>query len=149
MQNILVIEDGKICGIIDWEGVAVVPACMGNLCYPSFLTRNWDLMVYCYDPSGAAEQSEVENSPEELRHFRATYCDIIEKLVGSVGMECPIWTRRSLVIENLNIAADNPTSTHGIAERVFEEMKQDVGKPLEVDGEELYLYDVACDLEGG
>ncbi|KAI0427747.1 kinase-like domain-containing protein [Xylaria sp. FL1042] len=149
MQNILVTENGRICGIIDWEGVAVVPKCLGNLCYPSFLTRDWDPMIYNYDPSGTAEDNELENSPEELQRFRAAYCDMIGKLLGSRENESPKWTRRSLVIENLKIAADNPASTHGIIEKVFEEIKRNSPRALVIDGEDLHLYDIACDVAAG
>ncbi|KAJ8122096.1 hypothetical protein O1611_g9932 [Lasiodiplodia mahajangana] len=145
MQNILVTEEGNICGIIDWEGVAVVPTCVGNLCYPSFLIRDWDPTVYDYDLSGATE-NEIENSPEELQRFRSAYCDMIGKLLGT---EHPKATKMSLVIENLKIAADNPISTHGIVERVFEEMERVAEKSIGADKEELYLYEVACDLESG
>ncbi|KAI1167431.1 kinase-like domain-containing protein [Nemania serpens] len=148
-QNILVTDEGKVCGIIDWEGVEVVPACVGNLCYPSFLTRDWDTTVYDYDSSRTAEENKDENSPEELRHFRAAYCDMIEKLYGSMGTECPTWTRKSLVMQNLQIAADNPITTHGIVDKIFEEMKEASEKPLEVDGEELDIYEVACELAEG
>ncbi|KAI1189852.1 kinase-like domain-containing protein [Nemania serpens] len=149
IQNILVTEEGKVCGIIDWEGVAVVPECLGNLCYPSFLTRDWDPTAYTYDSSASAEENENENSPEELSHFRAAYCDMMGKLTESMGTGRPTWTRRSLAIQNLKIAADNPITTHGIVKSVFEQMKQDEDQPLVVDGEELFLYEFACDLVEG
>ncbi|KAI1202509.1 kinase-like domain-containing protein [Nemania serpens] len=146
IQNIMVTKEGRVCGLIDWEGVAVVPACTGNLCYPSFLTRDWDSMAYSYDENGTAEENEKENSPEELQHFRAAYSNMIEKLYGSMGTKCPSWTRKSLLIENLKIAADNLVTTHGIVDKVFEEMGKDEEKPLEFDDEELDVYEVACEL---
>ncbi|KAI9818357.1 MAG: hypothetical protein M1826_001379 [Phylliscum demangeonii] len=42
MQNILVGRDGGLKAVIDWDRVAAVPRCVGNECYPGWLTRDWD-----------------------------------------------------------------------------------------------------------
>ncbi|KAI1117005.1 kinase-like domain-containing protein [Nemania sp. NC0429] len=149
IQNILVTDEGRVSGVIDWEGVALVPACVGNLSLPSFLIRNWDPTAYVYDPDGPAEVNERENTPEELRRFRSAYSGMVEKLVDPMGTGSPQWTRRSLVLGSIRIAADHLISTHGIVRAVFNEMKKSTEKPLVVDGEELYLYELACDLSKG
>ena len=50
IQNILVDRDGALCGILDWDGVAFVPHSVGCLKYPMFLTRDWCLDDYNFDP---------------------------------------------------------------------------------------------------
>ena len=42
IQNVIVGEDGELRGIIDWDGVAAVPRCIGNASLPSWLTRDWN-----------------------------------------------------------------------------------------------------------
>lgn len=45
-QNILVNEEGRMCGIIDWEMAAILPECLGNGkngSYPHWLTRDYDM----------------------------------------------------------------------------------------------------------
>ncbi|KAI1120685.1 kinase-like domain-containing protein [Nemania abortiva] len=143
IQNILVTEEGEVCGIIDWQGVSVDPDCLGSLCYPSFLTRDWDPMCYRYDPN---DEDVKEDSPEELQSFRAAYRDMVEKLLSSEGRKSSPWTRRSLMIQNLKIAADNPIATVHIVKCIFGEIKKSREEPLEVDGEELHFYEIACDL---
>jgi len=57
IQNIIVSPDGELRGIIDWDGVAAEPSCLGNERYPSWLTRDWDPMTYGYrPPAPLAEQ---------------------------------------------------------------------------------------------
>ena len=46
IQNVLVSEEGTLRGLIDWDGVAAVPKCIGNERYPSWLIRDWDPMKY-------------------------------------------------------------------------------------------------------
>ncbi|KAI0415030.1 kinase-like domain-containing protein [Xylaria grammica] len=144
LQNILVTKEGNITGIIDWEGVAVVPACLGNLCYPPFLTYDWCSAVR--DSNPGESQENAAKSSQELQHLRAVYLDIIEGLYRSMGTQCPATTRRSIVIKNLKLAADDPFFTRPVVERVFRTMKQDAGKPLAVDGWELNLREVARNL---
>ena len=42
LQNILVTKEGRLCGIIDWDGVAAVPRCVGCERYPLWLTVDLD-----------------------------------------------------------------------------------------------------------
>lgn len=50
IQNIIVSADGELRGVIDWDGVAAEPSCFGNERYPSWLTRDWDPIMYGYRP---------------------------------------------------------------------------------------------------
>jgi hypothetical protein len=61
-------------------------------------------------------------------------------------------TRNSLIVENLEIAADDPTCTHEIVGKIFEEIIQ-LGadgshKPLP-DESNFHLYDIAYALARG
>ena len=67
IQNIIVAPDGELRGIIDWDGVAAEPSCLGNERYPSWLTRDWDPMTYGYrPPAPLAEEScpEVDETQQ-------------------------------------------------------------------------------------
>jgi len=51
-QNIFVTEDGKVSCLIDWDGIEAVPIQGGYARYPSWITRDWDPLMYDYpDPS--------------------------------------------------------------------------------------------------
>lgn len=67
IQNIIVSPDGELCGIIDWDGVAAEPSCLGNERYPSWLTRDWDPMMYGYRPLAplAEEGCPEVDEPQE------------------------------------------------------------------------------------
>ncbi|PYI11086.1 hypothetical protein BO78DRAFT_448715 [Aspergillus sclerotiicarbonarius CBS 121057] len=149
-------DDGNTSGILDWEGVGALPSCSGNMCYPTFLTRDWDPLFYAYEPDGNDEDNKSENSPEELKSLRQTYYHhITQKLLMTDPTLCNAsetdpakWTRRSMVIENVRIAADNPLCTHGIISTIFEKIKEQQQQPHNI-MDSLYLYDIACDLVDG
>ncbi|KAH7146148.1 hypothetical protein EDB81DRAFT_934036 [Dactylonectria macrodidyma] len=62
IQNILVSEDGQLQGIIDWEGVAAVPRNTGNEALPSWLTRDWDPMMYRFSKDDFSNNSSNDES---------------------------------------------------------------------------------------
>lgn len=84
----------------------------------------------------------LENSPEELARYRAMYLQFMEQCLtkdgGSKGYfsECTIdsilfdgsdsITRRSTVVENLQIAADDPVCTFEIINKIFDEVAKRV-----------------------
>ncbi|MCJ1260926.1 hypothetical protein MMC22_000790 [Lobaria immixta] len=184
-QNILVTPEGGLRGIIDWDGVGTVPRCVGNERYPSWLTRDWDPAKYGYgDGRTGADAGCLENSPEELARYRAMYLQFMEQCLtkdeeskgffskstlnsisshGSAKI-----TRRSIVIENLQIAADDPVCTIEIVNKIFDEVARlfhephqipSQGDPQVEHGDEIsinsdnstgelkddfYLYEVAC-----
>ena len=47
-QNILVGSNGSLKSLIDWDGIAAHPICIGNDRYPSWLTCDWDPAKYAY-----------------------------------------------------------------------------------------------------
>ncbi|MCJ1347383.1 hypothetical protein MMC31_005608 [Peltigera leucophlebia] len=141
--------------------------------------------MYGYDAEIAgADARYIENSPEELARYRAMYLQFKEQCLskdgGSKGYfsECTInsilshvsakITRRSILIENLQIAADDPVCTIGIVKKIFDEVDKRVHEshhtPSQGDPrvesinshsssgklkDGFYLYKVACALAKG
>ena len=60
IQNFIVSTEGELRGVIDWDGVTAIPTCLGNERYPSWLTRDWDPMMYGYSTPAS---SEAQHSP--------------------------------------------------------------------------------------
>ena len=113
VQNILVNEDGTIAAIIDWDNVHTVPRCIGYSRYPSWLTRDWDPMMYGY----GIPDSRPENSPDELEFYRQYYSAAIGALrpAGSID-----FTTKSHLYEAVWIAASSPLCIFDIVEKIFE-----------------------------
>ncbi|KAF5309253.1 hypothetical protein D9619_012694 [Psilocybe cf. subviscida] len=57
-QNIFVDNEGNVTGLIDWDGMMVGPRQGGYARYPSWITRDWDPIMYAYpihSKSGSTE----------------------------------------------------------------------------------------------
>lgn len=149
------------------------------------MTRDWDPAKYGYGHGRArADAGCLENSPEELARYRAMYLQFMEQCLtkdnGSRGYFSESTlnsilshgsakiTRRSIVIENLQIAADDPVCTFEIVNKIFDEVAGRVheshqtpsqGDPRVEHGNQMsinsdsssgelkddfYLYEVAC-----
>ena len=146
-QNVLVSEEGHLLSLIDWDGVSSVPRCLGNERYPSWLTRDWDPVAYAYSSEREADIAlrkdeddcpMPENSPEELRHYRAMYASIFAKLKSTPITNSTLTsvsspdsqhdntatktTRHSLILDNLGIAISDETTTFYIVEKIYNEM---------------------------
>ncbi|KAK1764834.1 hypothetical protein QBC33DRAFT_546159 [Phialemonium atrogriseum] len=67
-QNIMVDQMGNLTGIIDWDLAQTVPRCVGYCRYPSWITRDWDPLMY-----GWPKMRKSENSPDELDAYRQYY----------------------------------------------------------------------------
>ncbi|KAK3943999.1 kinase-like domain-containing protein [Diplogelasinospora grovesii] len=106
LQNVLVDDDGTVTGLIDWDGCEVVPSMWGNEAFPSWLTRDWDPLVYHYD--GPEDNENEEDSPEELDYWRSRWVNIITDLFQSSPQVQQDAARRrainSLLLQNLSIA---------------------------------------------
>ena len=146
IQNVLVSKEGRLCGLIDWDGVAAVPRCIGNERYPSWLTRDWDPAKYLYGQESSADTDIIEDSPEALAFYRSMYLHFME-IYLTAGEDSKL-TRNSLIIENLWIAADDPCCTHEIVGKIFDSIVDGSHKPTS-DRDDLYLWDVANALAYG
>jgi hypothetical protein len=120
-QNFIVVDDGSLLGVIDWDGIAAVPRCIGNRSFPGWLTRDWDPAVYAWAPGEDGQEDIKENSPEELTHYRKVYVEAIEDVKGKDTSNSSL-TQNSLIYENLYIAASNPVCMHGIVTKTFTEI---------------------------
>lgn len=96
-QNIMIDEQGRLTGIIDWDNVQTFPSFVGYSSYPSWLTRDWDPLMYGWPGSNE------EDSPAELARYREHYRQKMEEALGQEGD----WegTKKSHVFEAVCIAA--------------------------------------------
>lgn len=122
IQNFIVSANGDLLGIIDWDGVALVPRSIGNERYPGWLTRDWDASMYGYNPSmdeGEEPRGVWEDSPATLAEYRRVYHEL---MAGHRGDGQPNFCRMSLITDNLAIAASDPACRGQILRKLVEEV---------------------------
>jgi len=145
LQNVLVEEDGTVCGLIDWDGVAAEPRYLGCESYPKWLTHDWDPFFYNFDVENRKlyqECGQPEHPPEELFHYRKLYAHFMKNALsthqdgtarstGKVGTyhqpafgNRPGTTGKSLLIGSLGAAAINPLSTDGAIINIFDKIAE-------------------------
>lgn len=140
-QNVLVTEEGNLCGLIDWDEVITLPRCIGCEGYPSWLTRDWDPVMYVYDPNEESTEQK-ENSPEELAHYRNLYEKFMQQALDkkadleqatitgaerSARKSSKVFstiTHNSLMTQNLNIAAGSSLFTCPIVDLIFSKIEE-------------------------
>ncbi|KAF7595040.1 hypothetical protein BBP40_007443 [Aspergillus hancockii] len=130
MQNILVSEDGTLQAVIDWDGVSAVPRSIGNERYPSWLTRDWDPGRYHWTEDMERGQVTWEDSPDMLKLCRSVFAGFIgshQSEGTSIGTNL---TTNSLICENLLIAANDPSHTVQILDKVFNAIVKIVKKDI-------------------
>ncbi|EFW14640.1 hypothetical protein D8B26_007012 [Coccidioides posadasii str. Silveira] len=132
-QNVLVSEDGRVQALIDWDGVAAVPRLVGNEKFPSWLTRDWDPAMYAWNEEmekGIEQDTVWEDSPETLVLHRREYSNFMERYQSLRGQSLPSSpavkessiTQKSLFVENLVIAAENPLCRFEILNKFVEKI---------------------------
>ena len=139
LQNILVKEDGTLCGILDWDGVGAVPHTVGCLKYPLWLTRDWEPSNYNYDAATGGRKLKSgrwENSPNENQCYRAMYAQFIEAELSHQGMD-----KSSAKITRLSLLAGVLESADTIPDFLCETIQNLYGKIGEALGEEPYELD--------
>ncbi|KAJ7755879.1 kinase-like domain-containing protein [Mycena metata] len=112
-QNILVDEEGNVTGIVDWDGVRVVPRQYAFARYPSWITRDWDPLLYGYCEASAAQE---EDSPETLSRFREEYLAVFNRLNPAHAQ----LTRHSHILEALIIAITASYTRSPILDKLME-----------------------------
>jgi len=91
-QNVMVDEQGAVMGIIDWDLAHTMPRRLGCASYPSWITRDWDPLMY-----GWPKMAETEDSPDALERYRAYYsAELGKSLHGRGDGE---FTDRSHIVE--------------------------------------------------
>ncbi|KAK6951706.1 hypothetical protein Daesc_006229 [Daldinia eschscholtzii] len=78
-QNVMVDDQGNVTGLIDWDMTTTMPQCLGYAAYPSWITRDWDPIVYGWP------YEDAEDSPETLERYRSYYHDQIIRALGWKG----------------------------------------------------------------
>lgn len=145
LQNVLVEEDGTVCGLIDWDGVAAEPRYLGCESYPKWLTHDWDPFFYNFDVENGKlyhECGQPEHPPNELSHYRTLYAQFMSKslltqqgsIAKSTANNCAHHqsafgnrseaTGKSLLIGSLGAAAINPLSTDGAIINIFDKIAE-------------------------
>ncbi|KAL5334417.1 hypothetical protein BJX70DRAFT_402634 [Aspergillus crustosus] len=111
-------EDGHLKAIIHWTGAITEPQCiLGNERYPSWLTRDWDEVVYYYNEE---TDNRRELSPQQLERYRGIYRNIVGHASDNPAAKKVVYN--SLPLENLQIAAAGPMFTYTVMRRIIEEV---------------------------
>ncbi|KAF2246629.1 hypothetical protein BU26DRAFT_50382 [Trematosphaeria pertusa] len=74
LQNVFVNREGEITGIIDWDGVRVVPRCIGHAALPLFLRKDWDCD---YDIDDA------DHMPWIYNYYRNLYSQYVKDAIST------------------------------------------------------------------
>lgn len=113
-------EDGSLRGLVDWDGVAAIPRCVGNRRYPDWIIRDWNPELYSYDP----EQDDVEqreDSPEALTRYREIFARAMDQTLSECDLSQNI-THNSLILENIRLAVDQPFYMTSIVDKIYKEI---------------------------
>ncbi|KAH7264790.1 kinase-like domain-containing protein [Fusarium redolens] len=112
-QNVLVDEEGKVTGFIDWDHCQTVPRHLGYAAYPGWITRDWDPLMY-----GWPHMPGFEDSPDDLQRYRAHYNKEMCKELSGQG-DCAL-TKDSHIAEAVFIAAFSSMSRLEICRKFVE-----------------------------
>lgn len=112
-QNILVDEEGRITGIIDWDLAHTMPRRLGYARYPGWITRDWDPLMY-----GWPQMADFEDSPDTLERYRAFYNNELGKALGHE--EDWEFTEKSHIAEAVWIATLNYPNRTEICRKLVE-----------------------------
>ena len=115
-QNFLIDNEGNLTGILDWDMVQTVPRYLGYACYPGWITRDWDPLMYNHP-------SEIENTPEELEGFREQWDNKMRELLG--GEKDYRFTSKSHIFDNVVITAQDPRCRSHIVCKVLSAIFQE------------------------
>lgn len=103
-QNIFVDEEGNITGIIDWDGTPISTRALAFARYPSWITRDWDPVMYQYGNADDDEDLPREDSPAQLLRYRQEYANGLAKMEMPPSKYTPEDTLLSPIIEAICIA---------------------------------------------
>ena len=115
LQNILIDEDGNVTGLVDWDGVTMVPRSMG-CSFPKWLSRDWDRNLYqWYSDKSSSDPAQLDHSPDQMNYYREMYAQCFEAALKSRDTEqsvtCGVITvRQSVLFDTLRRAASRPRS---------------------------------------
>jgi aminoglycoside phosphotransferase (APT) family kinase protein len=139
LQNFIVSPEGDLVGVIDWEDVTVWPKSLGNMRYPSWLTRDWDPVMYGYEDGELLPNVEREDSPATLALYREVYRKALDRISKVHGFETSV----TLITENIAIASKNRGFRYGILKKIVQEIAAIVELPADIG-----VYDICLELGG-
>jgi Phosphotransferase enzyme family len=121
-QNILVDEDCHVTGFIDWDGTQSEPGCAGYARFPSWITRDWDPIMYDYDNDAPLEGASAnESSPETLSRYRQHYAaEFAKHAVALNDHHDPRMTILSHIVEAICLAVNSPINRSLIVDKLLE-----------------------------
>jgi len=126
IQNFIVSPEGKLLGVIDWDGASTSPRSLGNRAYPGWLTRDWDPMMYGYEetPDGKPVPGLRGDSPHEPARYRNVYRDAMDRVSRTSGsLYGGHETSVTLITANITIATFMPACKAEIMFKIFKELK--------------------------
>ena len=138
LQNIMIDEKGNLTGLIDWDNTHTLRRFLGYCCYPSFLTPDWDPLMY------AIPGYPRYLSPEELVRYRKVYSDKMIQMLGGEGTGDAIFAAKSHIYEAVWIATFSEMNRTEIAMKFIEEARPKVFLEQYEDKYQV-LYDLAED----
>jgi serine/threonine protein kinase len=112
LQNILVDEDGNVTGIVDWDGCAAVPHCLGYASMPTFLRRDW---LPNYDIS------RLPHLSWSLDRYRELYAQAMEEVCKSSDAK---YTRKSPMYQLVSAALDKDAEWIDVVEALLHDMPE-------------------------
>lgn len=130
-QNIILDDSGNIAAFIDWDGIATQPRQLGALTYPSWLTVDWDPLMYA-----AYKENPHCDTEADLHAYRKLYSDAVDALSGGAFGDA---VRNSHVVSTLAIAVFQPMTRSEIVTHI--------GKYFFGSGE--FPWDIVIRIEGG
>ena len=102
-QNIFVNDDGDVTAIIDWDGVCIETRASAFARYPSWITRDWDPVMYDYGDDEDGERKE--DSPAQLLGYRQAYAASMAEMRLPEAKYSTDDTAFSTILEAIGIAA--------------------------------------------
>lgn len=110
-QNVMVNERGELTGFIDWDLVQTQPRFVGYTIFPSWITRDWDPIMYGPDVT-------EENTPEELEQYRRRYSSKMRELLKEQGDSR--FTYKAHLYEAVDIACGSMICRQDILKKIID-----------------------------
>jgi len=126
--NILIDNDGQITGVLDWDGVHTMPRSYGFSCYPSWITRDWDPIMYGYGNPDCDE-----DSPTQLSRYRQIYAAAFAEQNLPPDDYSPDDTRLSHIYEAIYIASSSFWNLSPIDRLLEHAFSKTMGQEFDVD----------------
>jgi hypothetical protein len=112
LQSILVDSDGNVTGIIDWDGCAAVPRCLGYISTPTFLRRDW-LPDYTL--------ARLPHMTWALERYRNVYAEAMDEFCEFLDAK---YTCKSVMYQLVLAALDKDVACMEVVEMLLREIPE-------------------------